>query len=102
MHNLKQKWTGYITELLKDSFISRLKDVSNDGVNEEIELKYVDISKKDNKYIQLGSCFTFEIGIKNKKEYQKIKFIKPRKISKQDIVKAELWAKEMMEGINWM
>lgn len=102
MNNFKQKWTGYILELFENSFIARLEDISNGGTNEEIELKYTDIPKKDNKYIQLGSCFTFEIGVEDKKKYKKIEFVKPGKISKQDIEKAKLWAKEIMEGINWV
>lgn len=102
MKDIKIKWTGYITELLQDSFISRLNDTSNDGINECIELLYSDVLIKDKDCIQLGSCFTFEIGRKNNKDYKILKFFKSEKISKQDIIEAKLWAKEIKEGINWL
>ena len=59
---MEQKWFGWIEEINDKSFDVRLKDLSNNGTDEETTILIEEISDDDKKIIMLGSTFHWTIN----------------------------------------
>lgn len=57
-----QKWQGYVLEVLRDSLLVRLIDLSQKGPDEEAEIPFEEISPDDQKLIRPGAIFYWNIG----------------------------------------
>ena len=59
---LLQKWEGTILQVLEDSFLARLVDLSNSGPDEETELPLEEVSDADRSLVEPGAIFYWNIG----------------------------------------
>lgn len=57
-----QKWEGVVIELLQDSFLARLYDLTQKGPDEEAEFPLEEVSEEDKSLIMPGAIFYWNIG----------------------------------------
>ena len=89
-----QEWHGYITEILDNTFISRLTDLTYPGTDEILE---IEIEKIKSREISAGDVFNLKVY----KDYSVFEFEKYKPISKQDINEAKLWANDILKNVNF-
>lgn len=63
---LLQKFEAVVVERLEDSFIARFSDPSRDGIEEEAEIAFDEISESDLPLVQPGAVFYWSIGYERK------------------------------------
>jgi len=63
---LLQKFEAVVVERLEDSFIARFSDPSRDGIEEEAEIAFDEISESDLPLVQPGAVFYWSIGYEKK------------------------------------
>jgi hypothetical protein len=63
---LLQKFEAVVVERLEDSFIARFSDPSRDGIEEEAEIAFGEISESDLPLVQPGAVFYWSIGYERK------------------------------------
>jgi hypothetical protein len=57
-----QAWEGVVLEVMSDSFMARLVDLTNRGADEEAELPMNEISDDDKTLVRPGAIFYWDIG----------------------------------------
>ena len=57
-----QKWQGVVIELKKDTFLAKLNDLTEKGLEEEAEFPLEEISDDDKELIVPGGVFYWNIG----------------------------------------
>lgn len=57
-----QRWEGMVTTIKEDTFVARLKDLSTDIAEEEVEMTMRDVSDDDKDLVQIGAIFYWSIG----------------------------------------
>lgn len=63
---LLQKFEAVVVERFEDSFIARFSDPSRDGIEEEAEIAFDEISESDLPLVQPGAVFYWNIGYERK------------------------------------
>ena len=100
-----QKWKGHITEVLKEGFVAKLEDLTNQGTDEIGEFDIDDISTQDRSLISVGSVFYWTVGyfIKNGQisKQSLIRFQRLKEWSMQEYDKAIDTAEDLSKKINW-
>lgn len=57
-----QKWEGIVLQILKDTFIARLIDLTHGGSDEEAEFSFEEVHIEDQSLIKPGAIFYWNIG----------------------------------------
>jgi hypothetical protein len=57
-----QKWEGVVLEVLDDSFLARLVDLTNGGSDEEAEFALEEVTPEDRVLVEPGAVFYWNIG----------------------------------------
>lgn len=57
-----QKWQGIVIEIKKESFIARLKNLTENGIEEQSEILLAEVSEDDKRLLKPGSVFYWNIG----------------------------------------
>jgi len=101
-----QKWEGIVLKRIKESFLARLIDLTNDGPDEEAELPIAEISKEDLDLIEPGAIFYWNIGYLDKWSGQRtrasvIRFRRLPKWTRKEIEAATREAEQIQEFLNW-
>lgn len=66
-----QKWEGVVLELKSDSFIARVYDLTQEGIEEEAEFPYQEVSEEDKSLIKPGAIFYWNISYVTKPNRQR-------------------------------
>ncbi|MGA1826417.1 MAG: hypothetical protein ACMUIP_17320 [bacterium] len=101
-----QKWEGIVLKRMKESFLARLIDLTNDGPDEEAELPIAEISAEDLSLIEPGAIFYWNIGYLDKWSGQRtrasvIRFRRLPKWTRKEIDAAKREAEQIQEFLNW-
>ena len=99
-----QKWEGIVVSVNSTSFVSRLKDLTNKGTDEEVILPYDKIDAEDISLIKPGAIFYLAVGykIKNKTKH-KASLIRFRRIvdwSEDEVIDAYLKGAEKLRAVS--
>lgn len=57
-----QNWLGHIESISQNSFFAKLKDLTNGGTDEIVELEIEEVSDEDKSLICIGAAFYWSIG----------------------------------------
>ena len=98
MNRVLQKWEGQVISVNKNFFVARLKDLSNNSRELEVEIYNKAVCEKDLKFISEGAHFFWYI-----KEHAPKSVIKFRKIrwTKKQIEQAKIHAEEIRKMLDW-
>jgi len=101
-----QKWEGMVTAIQGDSFIARLRDLSMDVPEEEVELFLRDVSEDDKALIELGAIFYWSIGYETMasgqiKRTSVIKFRRLPAWTAQELRVVKKQAADIRRAIGW-
>ncbi len=102
-----QKWEGTVIEKKEDTFIAKLNDMTNIGVQEEAEIYIEEISNDDRELIKSGNKFYWHIGyFENATTGQRtrdsfFRFIRLPKWNKLEIKLSEVEADRIKNELKW-
>ena len=101
-----QKWEGTVIEVMKDSFIARLQDLTQEGPDEEAEFSIEEVSEDDKHLVEPGAIFYWNIGYHDSRSGQRrrssiIRFRRLPAWTKEDIETAKREAKFTRKSIGW-
>ena len=101
-----QKWEGVVLEVLSDSFLTRLVDLTRTGPDEEAEFPLDEISEEDRPLIRPGAIFYWNIGYHNSYSGQRtrtsiIRFRRLPAWTREEIEAAKQEAERLGQSIGW-
>jgi hypothetical protein len=101
-----QKWEGVVLEVLSDSFLARLVDLTHTGPDEEAEFPFDEVSEEDRSLIRPGAIFYWNIGYHNSYSGQRtrtsiIRFRRLPAWTREEIETAEREAERLGKSIGW-
>lgn len=101
-----QKWEGTVLKRIKESFLARLIDLTNDGPDEEVELPIAEVSEEDLNLIEQGAIFYWNIGYLDKKSGQRtrasvIRFRRLPMWTQKEIEAAQKEADQIQKCLKW-
>lgn len=101
-----QKWEGVVLEVLSDSFLARLVDLTRTGLDEEAEFPVNEVSEEDRPLIRPGAIFYWNIGYHNSYSGQRtrtsiIRFRRLPAWTREEIEAAKREAERLGESIGW-
>lgn len=101
-----QKWQGVVIDVSKESFLARLKDLTNAGPDEEAEIPIEELSPGDMELLRPGAVFYWNIGYLDKLSGQRLRhsFLRFRRLpawTREELEQAEKEAKRIQESIAW-
>jgi hypothetical protein len=101
-----QKWEGVVLEVLSDSFLARLVDLTRTGPDEEAEFPLDEVSEEDRPLIRPGAIFYWNIGYHNSYSGQRtrtsiIRFRRLPAWTREEIEAAKREAERLGESIGW-
>jgi hypothetical protein len=104
--NSLQAWEGIVIEVMVDSFLARLIDLTNTGVDEEAEFSMNDISDDDKPLVKPGAIFYWDIGYHTSYSGQRtrsslIRFRRLPAWTQQEIEAAEREADRIGKALGW-
>lgn len=101
-----QKWEGVVLEVLSDSFLVRLVDLTCTGPDEEAEFPWYEVSEEDRPLVRPGAVFYWNIGYHNSYSGQRtrtsiIRFRRLPAWTGEEIEAAKKEAERLGESIGW-
>jgi hypothetical protein len=101
-----QKWEGVVLEVLSDSFLTRLVDLTRTGPDEEAEFPLDEVSEEDRPLIRPGAIFYWNIGYHNSYSGQRtrtsiIRFRRLPAWTREEIEAAKREAERLGKSIGW-
>lgn len=101
-----QKWEGVVVEVLSDSFLTRLVDLTRTGPDEEAEFPLDEVSEEDRPLIRPGAIFYWNIGYHNSYSGQRtrtsiIRFRRLPAWTREEIEAAKREAERLGQSIGW-
>lgn len=101
-----QQWEGVVVEILEDSFIVRLVDLTNEMDDEEAEIPLDEVSAGDIELVAPGAIFYWHIGYYTSAGGQRtrtsdIRFRRLPSWRAEDIAKVAQEAKHIANTIGW-
>lgn len=103
---LLQKWEGAILQVLEDSFLARLVDLTSGGPDEEAEFPLEEISEADRSLVEPGAIFYWSIGYIDSIRGQRTRasVIRFRRLpiwKPEELEKAKHRAQSIRDLLNW-
>jgi|RhiMetdeSRZDD1v2_1073273.scaffolds.fasta_scaffold21955_4 hypothetical protein len=101
-----QKWEGVVLEVLSDSFLTRLVDLTRTGSDEEAALPLDEVSEEDRPLIRPGAIFYWNIGYHTSYSGQRtrtsiIRFRRLPTWTREEIEAARREAERLGKSIGW-
>lgn len=101
-----QKWQGIVLEVKQDAFITKLKDLTENGVEEEAEISLEEVSDDDKKLVVPGGVFYWNIGyqISYQGQQTRASIIRFRRLPvwrKEELDAAKERAQKIQDDLNW-
>ena len=101
-----QKWEGVVVEVLSDSFLTRLVDLTRTGPDEEAGFPVDEVSEEDRPLIRPGAIFYWNIGYHNSYSGQRtrtsiIRFRRLPAWTREEIEAAKREAERLGKSIGW-
>ena len=101
-----QKWEGVVIEVRKDSFLSRLHDLTEKNPEEEAEFPLEEVTDEDKKLVKPGAIFYWNIGYLDSRTGQRkresiIRFRRLPAWRKEEIEAFKHEAKHIQDTIGW-
>lgn len=101
-----QKWQGIVLKIMTDSFLARLYDQTNRGIEEEVELPLEEISDGDKELLVEGAVFYWNIGYFDSKTGQRkresiTRFRRLPAWRKEELEAAKIEAQQISDLIGW-
>jgi hypothetical protein len=101
-----QKWEGVVLEVMQETFLARLVDLTNQNVEEDAEFDLEEISKGDRDFVKPGAIFYWSIGYLDSRSGQRtrasvIRFRRLPAWSKQEIEAANREADLIGDELEW-
>jgi hypothetical protein len=100
-----QEWEGYVTQIGRETFFARLLDKSahREFEDETVEFLVSDLSEDNAKLLREGAIFRWVIGYYRsaagtKKRVSEIVFRRLPALTKRDLIRARLEAKELTQS----
>jgi hypothetical protein len=101
-----QKWEGIVLQVLDDSFVARLVDLTSGGMDEEAEFPMEEVSDADRSFIMPGAVFYWNIGYIDNISGQRtrasvIRFRRLPVWRPEELERAKLKARHLSDLLDW-
>jgi hypothetical protein len=101
-----QAWEGIVMEVMDNTFLARLIDLTNTGTDEEAEFPIEEVSEEDKPLVKLGAIFYWDIGYHTSYSGQRtrISLIRFRRLpawTQREIDAAKQQAERIGKALGW-
>jgi len=102
-----QEWEGLVSEIVEETFVARLTDITNrDSPEEEADFLIEELSRGDLKLLRPGAVFRWIIGYEmkqngTKRRVSQIVFRRLPQWTEKEIAEADQEAEKLARSIQW-
>lgn len=101
-----QRWEGVVLDVVDNTMVARIRDLTTTGGDEEIEVSLDEVSESDRELAVPGGSFYWTIGYRDRIEGPRSRisefwFRRVRTVSQSEMDEAEARSKELRDLLGW-